>query len=487
MTLEAYCHPASVAPGDPVRLHVSSSVPDVDVEVSRQGAFGETRWRGRIRADEHATPTDASERGCGWPVAVEIPTDAGWSSGFHAISLSTAQERTDAFVVVRPPLDRPAPILLVLSTATYAAYNDWGGPSLYTGATRVSLERPLAPGFLRKPEPALRKAQAEVDREALGFFRWAEPRGLSVWSGGSGWWNWERPFLSWAEAAGFEVDVAVSEDLELHPAVLDGHRLLLSVGHDEYWSAGMRDAVEAFLERGGNAAFFSGNTCFWQVRPEDGFRAITCFKYRVEDDPVLGTEDEHLLTGIWSDPRTRRPEASMIGLSFTRGGYSRYGLGVPRPSGAYTVWRPEHWAFEGTALRYGDALGLADTIVGYEVDGCELALEHGRPVPTFADGAPDSLEVLATAPAKLWSTDEQPSRYAGEPGDLEFVARSLFGEAWRDEIRRIQHNHAVVAAFEHPGGGTVFNAGCTDWAYGLAGEDPDVARITRNVLERLSR
>jgi hypothetical protein len=42
-----------------------------------------------------------------------------------------------------------------------------------------------------------------------------------------------------------------------------------------------------------------------------------------------------------------------------------------------------------------------------------------------------------------------------------------------------------MAAFEHPGGGTVVNAGVTDWVLGLS--DPMVDRITRTVLERLSR
>ena len=35
---------------------------------------------------------------------------------------------------------------------------------------------------------------------------------------------------------------------------------MLSVGHDEYWSWEMRDAVEGFVAAGGNVAFFSGNT-----------------------------------------------------------------------------------------------------------------------------------------------------------------------------------------------------------------------------------
>ena len=135
----------------------------------------------------------------------------------------------------------------------------------------------------------------------------------------------------------------------------------------------MRQALDAFTDSGGNAAIFSGNTCFWQVRFDDDLRSMTCFKYRADDDPVVGTADEQLVTGPWSDRRIAWPETRTIGLTFTHGGYSRYGLGVPAGSGAYTVWRPEHWAFEGTDLHYGDELGRADAIVAYEVDGVELA------------------------------------------------------------------------------------------------------------------
>ena len=270
-------------------------------------------------------------------------------------------------------------MMLVLSTTTWNAYNDWGGPSLYTGGTRVSFERPLARGFLDKPEPKRRKMQPVPDREALWYFEWAEPLGLSVWSGGAGWATWERDFVTWAESGGYELDVAISEDLERHPDVLDGHRLVLSVGHDEYWSWGMREALDAFTGAEGNAAIFSGNTCFWQVRFDDVHRSMTCYKYGADDDPVIGTAEERRLSGVWSDRRIAWPETRSIGLTFTRGGYSRYGLGVPRGSGAYTVWRPEHWAFEGTDLGYGDELGRADAIVAYEVDGVELATGRGRP------------------------------------------------------------------------------------------------------------
>jgi hypothetical protein len=475
----------SVSAGDPVSVHASTDAGGFVVSVTRDGAESLELWSEPVvSCDLHEVPVDASANGCSWPVALEIPTE-GLGSGYYAVTLRAGSARADAFFVVRPDPAEPAPILLVLSTTTYNAYNDWGGPSLYTGGARVSFERPMARGFLVKPEPHRRKMQPQPDREARWFFEWAEPLGLSVWSGGGGWWNWERPFLRWAEGNGYRVDVAISQDLEEHPEVLDGHRLFVCVGHDEYWSWGMRDALDAFVAGGGNAAIFSGNTCFWQVRFEDGGRAMTCFKYRADEDPVLGTADERFLTGAWSDRRVGRPETSTTGLTFTHGGYSRYGLGVPRASGAYTVWRPDHWIFEGTDLRYGDALGLTDSIVAYEVDGCELAMgPNGLPEPTHADGAPETLEVLATAPARLWTQEEQPSRYAHEPGELESAAMAVFGDAWRDHTHRLANNHAVMGVFGDPAGGTVFNAGVTDWMDGIG--DPAVERITRNVVTRLS-
>jgi hypothetical protein len=482
--LEAYSWPRSAVPGQTVGLHLSSDARTVTVAVTRDALEPIEVWRAdEVTVHEHLTPDDASANGCGWPVALEIPV-GDWPSGYYAVTVTAGDERADAFLVVRAGERQRAPILLVLSTSTYDAYNDWGGPSLYTGGTKVSMQRPMAPGFLVKPEPHRRKMQPEPDREALWFFEWAEPLGLSVWSGGAGWWNWERVFAHWAEGNDRAFDVAISTDLETVPDLLDDYRLFVCAGHDEYWSWGMRDALDAHTGGGGNAAILSGNTCYWQVRFDHDAGTMTCFKYGSDADPVLGTSDEWFLTGPWSHRLVGRPETSTIGLTFTRGGYSRYGLGVPRASGAFTVHRPEHWLFEGTDLQPGDALGLADTIVAYEVDGCAIALgADGRPVPTHEDGAPDTLEILATAPARLWAQQDQPSRYAHEPGELEHTALALWGDAWRDHVDEIAYNHAVLGVWTTPAGGTIVNVGVTDWTYGLG--DPIIDRITRTMLERL--
>jgi N,N-dimethylformamidase beta subunit-like, C-terminal len=485
VTLDAYCWPPSVGRHEPVAIHVSTDAKSFDVEVAREGSVREIVWRASdVMGSVHEAPPDASSNGCGWPSALEIR--APDRSGYHSVTVAAGDDRADAFFVVRPDPADPAPILLVLSTATWNAYNDWGGPSLYTGGTRVSFERPMARGFLTKPEPAGRMMQTEPDREAMGYRNWARPLGLSDWSGGSGWWNWERPFVRWAGANGFRIDVAISQDLEQHPEVLDGPRLFASVGHDEYWSWGMRDAFDAFVVGGGNAAIFSGNTCFWQIRFSNDRRSMTSYKYRADEDPVLGTADAHLLTGPWSDRRVGRAETSTTGLTFTRGGYSRYGLGAPESSAAYTVHRPEHWVFEGTGLVRGQEFGGAHAIVAYECDGCALELDgDGRPASTHVDGAPDGLEILATAPAHLWAQSEQPSRYAHEPGELECASMAVFGDTSAEHLSELADGHAVFGVFTRPGGGTVVHAGVIDWALGLG--DPVVERITRNVLERLSR
>jgi N,N-dimethylformamidase beta subunit-like, C-terminal len=496
---EGYASRQSVVAGDPVDLHCSSRVPSIDVEVARLGDAREVVWRTTASVGDHPVRDDAWHAGCDWPVALTIPTDATWRPGLYEIELRTGdgpQDVSQAFVVVRHPgRDRPT-TLLHLATNTWQAYNQWGGKCLYSGATEVSFRRPLEIGYITRPVDDdgydLRVANiGEYDPEHHRFAQYLAEHEIPLWTGSAGWFNWERRLAEWADWEGIELDYAVDADLEADPSVLDGRRLLLTAGHNEYWSWGMRDSVDQFVDAGGNWAILSGNTSFWQVRYSAGHESMICFKAGARTaDPVRDTDLQHTLTSCWADPLIGRPETQTIGLSFTRGGYYLVGEAVPRGTGGYTIQRPDHWAFAGTDLRYGDEVGAAATVVGYEVDGCALELADGMPRPTGEDGAPDTLEVLAVAPAHLISiTDdhcEAPASMwasADPPGDLEFVAATLFGDASPENVARLTNGHAVMAVFTH-GEGTVFNAGSANWCYGL-GADPLVERITRNVVERL--
>ncbi|HEY2734252.1 MAG TPA: N,N-dimethylformamidase beta subunit family domain-containing protein, partial [Polyangiales bacterium] len=277
---------------------------------------------------------------------------------------------------------------------------------------------------------------------------------------------------------------------EARPELLDGRKLYLSVGHDEYWSSGMRDTVEGHVARGGNALFLSGNTCFWQVRFEDEGATMVGYKGRALREDPLREREPRLLTSMWSDPRIGRPETKLTGLTFSRGGYHRVAGGVPRGAGGYTIQRPRHWLFKDTGLQYGDLFGALHGVVGYECDGCAMTLVDGLPVPTGEDGCPKDFEVLASAPARLWSVDEHSNEYPSalaqtrELGELQATAITLFGDASPQSVQRIAHGHAVLGTYT--AGGTVVSCGSTDWVFGLAGGDPLVERVTRNALDRLS-
>jgi len=435
--------------------------------------------RADVPTAEQPVPADAATDGCGWDTTLDIEIDQGWPTGFYLVRLATPEgDDAEAFFVVRATA--PGRAILVLATSTWAAYNDWGGPSFYTGGHVVSHRRPLPNGFLDKPDPhRYRLARLrELPAEELA----AHHAEFSLWSGAAGWANWERLFVAWAESAGLTFDYATSLDLAAEPDLLGPYELYLSVGHDEYWSASMRDGVEAMVDRGGLAAFFSGNTAFWQVRFEGPDQRMVGYKMRPDQDPVVGTAAEASVSTMWSDPLVGRPENEMTGVSFTRGGYANMPA-APRGSGGYSVWRPGHWAFDGLSMRPGDLLGAAPMVVGYECDGCEMTLRDGLPVAVGSEGTPAGLEVLATAPARLWLTEDLPAALDDSYiGELNWVAERLGGADTPENRDRYANGAAVMGTFRR-GRGEVFTVGCTDWAYGL-GQDDAVDRVTRNVIER---
>lgn len=444
--IEGYTDQLSYQAGEEIAFHISTSSQKYSLEIARLGATREVIWSQKdLPGAGYPIPEDASSYGCRWPASFKLKLPETWRSGYYTASMRlednggkfiqrnrrTAEGST--FFVVRPAHPgRNTKILIQLATNTYNAYTNWGGSSLYAynsrnklQGNRVSFNRPISSQFH----------------------------------------NWELPFAAWAEQNGYAIDYAVNTDLEFHPEILQHYRLVLSLGHDEYWSAKMRDNLEAFIANGGNAAFFSGNSVCWQVRCEDEGRALVCWKQWYNQDPIYKTGDYRLLSTLWSHYLVARPENQLTGVGFLYGGYHLSHGQFMDGSGAFTAHRPEHWVFEGTNLKAGDTFGGKDTIVGYECDGCELRLDDGLPLPTYRDGTPKSFVILCTALAR-WHPDDS---------------------EWYEKWEKGRLGAAVMGVYTNAKGGTVFTSGTTDWSHGLRGKDPIVERITRNVLDRLSR
>ena len=525
-SIEGYTNRLSVPAGGEIGFHISSGASRFDMEIARVGAERKVVWsESRLTGAEHPVPADASTHGCRWPATFQLTIPREWPTGYYSATMRAEQGGQQAvgemsFVVRSPHPGRDAKILLQLTTNTDNAYNSWGGSTFYNGpdrpAQRLSFDRPYAgfdedgtylfnitegvkdgldqrivtdelkselmekggveilPGtFVQLVHPGERwhlvvpgvTYTARLDEGQIKIYD-----GITTWE--SGWRNWEKPFVEWAERAGYQIDYAVNTDLEFCPEILQHYRLVLSVGHDEYWSSPMRENLKSFIDDGGNVAFFSANTVYWQVRSEENGRALACWK-EPRDDPFYTTGPHNLLTTTWCHHLIDWPENDLTGVGFAYGGYYDFFDQYRDGEGAYTVHRPDHWIFAGTGLKRGDKLGARHKLIGYECDGCEIEWRDGLPVPTCGDGTPDTFEILATAPAALSDADES----------LRILSEAIYGE--QTTKRLPQPGAAVMGLYQR--GGTVFTTGCTEWAKGLRGGDEVVERITRNILDRLSQ
>ncbi len=509
--IEGYCSELSYEPGQVAAVHVSTKAESFDVTVRRWGTTGETVWeRQSLPGTYTPPPPDADANGCGWPASFEISVDPEWRSGFYLITL-TAKGLIDGkpidpdrqvahagFVVRGAPGSRTGRTLLVLATNTWNAYNTWGGASLYTGGTQVAYQRPWSRGMLvrtpterddRKARPTRWGEEADVD--GMTFQQYRFQNGYAATIGSSGWYQYERRFVEWAEAEGYEFDYAVSSDLDRDPTIADGYELLLSVGHDEYWSARQRDTVEAHVRRGGRFVSFSGNTMFWQVRvePSSGDRGETmvCYKYSAHtDDPVVAAGEPERMSGMFADPLVARPEAAFLGGGSAWGLYNRFGQAVARGAGAFTVYRHDHWLLAGSGLGYGDLLGATHGAVGYETLGCRIQLdEFHMPVRAGGDATPEDMTIVAYSPASNLGVGEYPKSISAksDQGDLEFIAQRIHGDLSERSLALARYGTAIVAEVYPFGtdGGQVITVGTTDWTFGLP-EDEAIAQVTRNAL-----
>ena len=257
--VDAYTGQISVAPGKTIDLHVSTA-PGVRyrVDVYRLGWYGGAGGR-RIECTPGCAgskpgapqPTKTPDPVTGeirlsWPVTDRLLVGRDWVSGYYQLDVvitegEGAGTARHVPLVVRPPAGRRTAILAVAAVNTWQAYNDWGGRSLYGPAdaphTWVSFDRPFS--------------------ETTQGMR-----------------DWELPAVRFLEREGYDLSYVTDVDLDRSPALLLQHRLVLVLGHDEYWTKTVRDAFEHGRDKGTNLAFLGANTGYWQIRYANQRRSI---------------------------------------------------------------------------------------------------------------------------------------------------------------------------------------------------------------------
>ena len=165
--------------------------------------------------------------------------------------------------------------------------------------------------------------------------------------------------------------------------------------------------------------------------------------------------------------------------------YAGWGGLAPRGSGGFTLYRPEHWAFRGSGLGYGDVLGAHGRVFGYEVDGLAYRIEQGLPYPEPCATLPDDLQILAMGLARMREEDggrPDASLFVGDD-DAVLAAKTLHGRTTEATLERVNRGSGMIVHFRK-GKGEVFHAGSTEWVAGLLRRDAAVEQVTRNVLDR---
>jgi len=425
-TIEAYASNTTVTAGDSLDLHVRCTWPQYKVSVWHSGrVLDRVLTVGQTYAGVAFAPAPSAwELGCGWPVTCRIPIPREMPPGAYLARIESGTAFGWVPFVVRARVPGSySKVLVQLAVTTWQAYNTYGGKSLYksnvagdaTRAYRVSFQRPYC---------------FPIDNGSGQFFQW------------------EEPFMEFLERERIPYEVCTSLDLHSNPHLLDPYRLFVSVGHDEYWSKEMFDALETFVDGGGNLAVFAGNVLWWQVRFEDQGRTMVCYKDAALD-PMAGI-DPVLTTVNWHSPLVHRFPARLTGLYYN----GSYGISP----GGFKVLNPRHWAFQGVHVDSGQVFGYP--MVAYEVDAIHAA-------------SPAGIELVARADLLDHNNGDLP-----RPCDMTYYERTpAFG-------------------FPNGRGGKVFAAGTVNYAQGLTGgynpltkthgaTDPVARQVTLNVIDRL--
>lgn len=399
MDLVGYAAPVSVNQGGTITLYLTVPTPTFTLDIFRMGwyqglgAHEYLHLAGLSGGQQPPPRVDPRTRMvyCLWTPSYTLHTGPTWPSGYYLAKVTDAQgAQTEILFVIRDDASHAA-FLMQAPLTTYQAYNNWGGRSLYgsTAAPYDITQRSYAVSF---------------DRPYAAAY-------------GTGWFfNWEYPMIRWLEHNAYDVTYTTDIDTQEQPQFLLQHRVFLTVGHDEYWTAQMGDHLTWARDHGVSLGFFAGDVSGWQIRLEPSAlgpdRIIVCYK-SAKLDPIAATSPA-LTTVRFRDPPVGRPQNALIGVWHT-------GIVDPTTDYPLTLTGQSPCLLTGTGLHAGSQL---PHLIGYEYD-------------TVAHNGVDPPGLVTLAHSPLMNTTGQADQYA----DMTWYAA--------------------------PSGALVFAAGTMQWSWGL--------------------
>jgi hypothetical protein len=470
-TIQGYATSMSVNVGQTESFKIKTEASAYHIDILRLGYYG---GNGARLVASNITPTAQLPQiqpeclhepstgliDCGnWGVSAQWTVPSNAVSGVY-IALLTRNDtggKSQIVFVVRNDASH-SKILLQTSDATWEAYNDYGGNSLYT----CTVECP--PG---NPKAYKGAYSVSYNRPFDGAF--------TTDNGASYLWYAEYQMMRFLEKNGYDVSYTTEDEVDRNGALLKNHKIFMSSGHDEYWSAGQRANVEAAREAGVNLAFFSANELFWKTRwgpssegSETPYRTLTTYKETHFEGPV-DPKDPPTWTGSWRDPRDPasdggKPENELTGQQFeVNSGTSE--ITVPAQYAKLRLWR-------------------------------NTAVEHLQPGQTLT---------LAPEVGTLgYEWDEDVDNGFRPAGEYDLSSTTVTGvQAFTDYGTTLTGNATAthhLTLYRAPSGALVFGAGTVQWSWGLDNTnawgigntdpgkppvDPNMQQFTINLLSEM--
>jgi Domain of unknown function (DUF4082)/Concanavalin A-like lectin/glucanases superfamily/Fibronectin type III domain/Viral BACON domain/Bacterial Ig domain len=436
-TIQGYATSMSVNKGGTIRFKVKTTASNYHIDIYRLGYYqgngarlqqGGVRPTATLPQSQPNCLTDSATGliDCGnWAVSASWTVPATSVSGLYIARL-VRDDNSGASQIPFVVRDDAASsdVLIRTSDATWQAYNKYGGNSLY------SCTSPCPPG---NPGGYKGAFSVSYNRPFDGTITQDNGRSYLYYA--------EYQMIRFLERNGYDASYMSQADVSANPALLLNHKVIISSGHDEYWSGQERANVEAARDAGVSLAFFSGNEVFWKTRWQsssaDGtptqYRTLTTYKDTHFDAPT----DPTAWTGTWRDPRFAavgdggRPENALTGQLFIINSGSA-DITVPSTYKNLRLWR--NTAVANLGAGQSRTLGAGNQTLGYEWD---LDVDNGfRPRGQF----------------QLSSTT-----VSGVESFLDYGTMTKQGTT--------QTHH--LTEYRAPSGALVFGAGTVQWAWGL--------------------
>jgi hypothetical protein len=368
----AYTTRASGVPGTRVGLKVSTTEGGYEMTAWRIGAYeggtGAFVWEsgfrlGREQPGPRFAPAATHTVVAPWTRDLTVDTTT-WDPGFYVFRLRTPTgwDTLVPYVVTSP--SAAGTIALVAPVTTWQAYNAWGGYSLYAGAG------------------------GDTPSHAVSF-----DRPYNGATGANDYRTAAIPVVVRAEQTGAPLSYFTNVDVATTRGALDGALGYVSMGHDEYWTNTMRDAVLAVRDAGTNLAFLGANTMYWRIRLEPSAsgpaRVVVGYRHSAHLDPLYAQGSPDATANFRAAPLPR-PEHDLLGMQ-----YECYPVDTD-----YVVVSPGWWGFHGTGVRRGDHVrGL----VGPEADRVYPDARLPRPLQVLSH-SPYSCRGVATSAQSVYYT-----------------------------------------------------------------------------------